>query len=737
MGDSKKLSLFEHEGMVLKYIDLADKGLQQLTFNTQQDLHETAEGVPFPNFELAVAGRPYGHAAANVTGLTNLPAEMQMESVEKADDHLVITYKHDQLALKVIVNMEFIPGAAVIRQQTTVINQGNETVTLTHLSSMCMSGIASDGSRPWHDKNKIKLHYCLQTWNGEGQWRSGDLEELGLYPTSSHPSGSAVRFASIGTWSTGRYLPMAIVEDMETNKTWYFQIETSTGWQFEIGHRGAWAVNTGALYLHVDGANERNNGWTKKLEPGRSFTSVPAAVGCCNGDFKDAVRELTKYRRHLVKKQKLDAELCPVIYNDYMNTLWGNPTGDKLLPLIKSAGEAGCEYFCIDAGWFGGLQSTWGTGLGDWRPSTDRFGEEGLQGIINEIINHGMKPGLWLEIEVCGEDSGLAKKPDHWFIQKDGIRVGGGPRWFLNFSSPDVCSYMFNVIDRLVSMGVRYFKNDYNLCMGLGDDTGGRSAADGLIECTRSFYSFIDEVRVKHPDLLIENCGSGAMRSDYGILSHFHLQSSSDQEAYELYPSILCGSLAAILPEQLGIWAYPYPLEHDYHDQPERLQDEHYLQSMADGEQTIFNMINGLCGVLYLSGHLNAADALNRGLIQEAVSLYKQERSHIQKSFPVWPLGFNRINNKQTWASVGLVSPDDSRMLLAVWRLESAEEYQEITFDKWKGKHVSVKQLYPSSGFEVDCSFNTNQGSLTICLPVMNQARYFEVLTHDKGDYGR
>ena len=54
----------------------------------------------------------------------------------------------------------------------------------------------------------------------------------------------------------------------------------------------------------------------------------------------------------------------PIIFNDYMNCLWGNPTTEKEFPLIDAAAETGCEYFVIDCGWYspdtGG--TTWANG---------------------------------------------------------------------------------------------------------------------------------------------------------------------------------------------------------------------------------------------------------------------------------------------------------------------------------------------------------------------------------------
>ncbi|THF80290.1 glycoside hydrolase family 36 protein [Cohnella fermenti] len=726
MTECNQALTIEHAGMVMAWAN-TDNGLMQSTFNTERQLRTKVPPIPAPSFELAIAGIPYGHSPALISGLTRLPEAMKLISYSADAEKLFMAYKHEALGLKVETEMRFVPGSAVIRQSTVVTNEGSSPVVLTHLSSMCVQGIASDGALPWYDKRKVRVHYCRQTWNGEGQWRSGDLEELGLYPTSGHPSAAAVHFSSVGSWSTGKLLPMAVLEDLETGKAWYWQIETSANWHMEIGHRGSWSEDSGAIFIHADGADERFGGWSKELLPGESCRAVPAAFGCVDGSFADAIRELTAYRRYLTRELHGTLPPAPVVYNDYMNTLWGDPSRDKLAPLIAAAAAAGCEYFCIDAGWFGDLGSSWASGLGDWLPSRNRFGDEGLEALLASIRHTGMKPGLWLELEVCGEDAALAAKPDEWFIRRYGIRAGGGPRWFLNFGHPDVCAYAHGVIDRLMRMGVRYIKNDYNLCIGTGDDTGGRAAADGLQQAMRDFYRFIDEVKCRHPELILENCASGGMRADYEALARFHLQSSSDQEDYRKYPSIIGGSLAAILPEQLGIWAYPYPLLHSELANPASIEEPGYLRTMEDGEQTIFNLVNGLCGSLYLSGHLHLADETNRGLIAEAVALYKKERAYISRSHPIWPLGFTRMNDEEGWASVGLVSPDRSRILLSVWRLGSGSEYRILPLERWRGRKATVNLLYPGEGYSVESSYSANTGQLTVRLPKPYQARLFDI----------
>jgi len=276
-------------------------------------------------------------------------------------------------------------------------------------------------------------------------------------------------------------------------------------------------------------------------------------------------------------------------------------------------------------------------------------------------------------------------------------------------------------------MKVGFIKNDYNLCIGKGDTSSDSSAANGLIKHIRAFYGFMDEVREKHPMLIIENCGSGGMREDYGALSHFHLQSSSDQETYHNYPSILIGSLAGVLPEQLGIWAYPYPLLFSDINQPEVLTSDKYQDGMKNGEQTIFNLVNGLCGNLYLSGHLEVADKLNMDLIKEGICLYKKERAHIHNSYPFMPIGFNCINNKNSWAAVALANKENTRLLLAVWRLGSADEFKELPLYGWEGKCAVITQIYPEKGYEIETYYNRVKGVLTVHMPDTYTARYFQI----------
>ncbi len=630
-----------------------------------------------PNFQMTVAGCNYGIQEGVNIGGSQVPHDVRLKDFRHDESGAEFVYVHDILGLEITLHMTFIKGANVIRQYNTVKNIGDSEKVITHFSSANICGIEPLGKLPWDHPGKFMIHYCVNTWQGEGQWRSVSLEDAGIYSCSVHQNTNTFRLSSTGSWSTSRFMPFILLENTETKQIWYAQIETSSAWHFEVGHRKKGPGMRGEMYITADGADENTSGWHIRLHPGESFDTVPCAFGCVNGGFEEAVCEMTKYRRSHIKPVPAWENEAPLFFNDYMNCLWADPSEDKLIPLIDAACEAGAEGFCIDAGWFGISGKPWGNVLGDWEPSPDRFGKGGLKCIIDYITSKGMRAGLWIEFESCGKDAALYAKDDSYFLTRSGERIGG-ERAMPDFRNPHVREYMHGVFDRLIDMGVTYFKNDYNQSAALGDDKYTESAAEGLIEHIRAVYSFIDEVRAKHPGVIIEACAGGGLRGDNGMASHCHLLNTSDQEIYTRYPSVIQGSLACILPEQATIWSYPWPLLILKASDPSLLSSHEYMSEMTDGEQTVFNMINGMCGNMLLSGRIDRADGFNRELIKKGCAYYKSIRKYTHSSVPFYPIGLTRIN-KEAYAAFGLRNDDARKMFIAVWRINAP--YDSITLD--------------------------------------------------------
>ena len=83
--------------------------------------------------------------------------------------------------------------------------------------------------------------------------------------------------------------------------------------------------------------------------------------------------------------------------------------------------------------------------------------------------------------------------------------------------------------------GVGYIKMDYNIEPGVGTEVDAESAGEGLLEHERAYLAWLDTVFEKYPDLVIENCSSGGLRMDYALLSRLSIQSTSDQEEYDIF----------------------------------------------------------------------------------------------------------------------------------------------------------------------------------------------------------
>ena len=195
------------------------------------------------------------------------------------------------------------------------------------------------------------------------------------------------------------------------------------------------------------------------------------------------------------------------------------------------------------------------------------------------------------------------------------------------------------------------------------------------------------------------------MRSDSGTLRHFHLQSTSDQELYRNYPSIVCGSMALMPPEKAGIWSYPYPVMCD--DATKEI-DESYFTDMSDGEQTVFNMVSAMCGSLYLSGRIDFCDEYNKALIKEAIETFKSYRGMIKRAYPVFPLGQMSIN-KRGYLALGLVDQEAGEMILALWNIGAKEKSVSVDLSRFEKDTSSAELIYPREDTRVSFSFDAGR----------------------------
>jgi alpha-galactosidase len=579
---------------------------------------------------------------------------------------------------------------AAYRATTTVRNGGDRPVVLQAVTSLVLRGLtgylgAPEGVRVWTARNE---------WCAEGRWSSVALTGPEGLP-DMHPAahgqagrGSHAR-SSTSTWSSGEHVPVAALEHVDG---------PAVVWQVEGGHPWRWEVDSqyadaDLLTLVLGGPDDLHHAWTRVLAPGEAFTSTPVSVALDRGGLTGAVATLTRHRRRSHLPTTADTGR-PLVFNDYMNALMGDPTTERLLPLIDAAWAVGAEVFCIDAGWYDDGFDWWPS-VGAWEPSTRRFGDLGLTGVLDRIRAAGMLPGLWVEPEVIGVRSPRAADlPEDAFMHRAGVRIVEHDRYFLDLRSAAARDHLDRVFDRLVTeYGARYFKWDYNVTPGSGPDTDASGPGDGLLEHARAHLAWFEALRRRHPDVVFEACSSGAQRMDASILDRYDLQSTSDQQDYRLYPTIAAAAPMAMAPEQAGNWAYP---QHEMTD-----------------EQIAFTLVTGLSGRLYLSGNQDRLDPHQRDLVRAATALYPAVIAHHAAAVPCWPLGLpewdaptvavgsvvgGSIGGAGAGGGTGSgpAAGEDEATLLFVWhRAEEAEVVLPVPH--LRGRDVRVETVYPTT----------------------------------------
>jgi alpha-galactosidase len=585
---------------------------------------------------------------------------------------LEVTQSYNDLEL--VSHIQFFDSIQVIRTWNEVKNNSDKTYPIEYISSFCLTGL-SLGSDMARDIDGV-VYLPHNTWQGEAQWKSYSLQELG-YDVLNEFSMKRIHIGKTGTWTTSEYLPMGCYYNKTLDHSIVFQIETNGSWHWEISDI------VGQLYLQLSGPTYQENQFTKILKPGETFTSAKAGVAFSSGEFESGIRELTKYRR-MIRRENEDNEKLPVIFNDYMNCLMGDPTTEVLKPLIDSAKDAGCEYFCIDCGWYD--DGFWWDNVGEWLPSTIRF-PNGIEEVINYIREKGMVPGLWLELEVMGVSCKKVKEvSDDWFFQRNGVPIIDHCRYQLDFRNPEVRAFATETIRRLVEdYGVSYIKMDYNIDAGAGTDYQSDSAGEGLLMHGRAYQNWICDMFKRYPDLIIENCSSGGMRMEYSMLEMHSIQSVTDQTDYIKNSVIAANAATACTPEQAAMWSYP-------------------LKEGTE-EETIYNMVSSMLFRIHQSGYLGQIGEKRLNHVIEGINYYKEIREDIKTALPFWPIGLATMHSE--YIAYGCTTPD--KIYLAVWRtcgegkqvcnipLDYINKLRNSDIDDNNERHILVECTYPKT----------------------------------------
>lgn len=630
----------------------------------------------------------------------------RLAEIKTYGGHTRLRYVTADSAVEVTVIQKLREG--VLSQISELKNLRAKRLCVKNLSNV-YTGICSDCLKDDY-QTRVEVGVVRGEWGGEGQFYWESAPQLGIVRTTGHKTACTAEICSSAAYTTRKVSPVLFFRDKYKKTVWSVQHLPDGPYSLEIGLTDAENI-AGSMYFVACGAGDcEKHGFRLYLSKRRAYRCSESLFSCAP-DFDSALSVLTHYRRKYLKSR---ARL-PLMFNDYMNCLWCRQDEEGCLSLLDAAQSLGAEGYCFDDGWYRDREANGFTGLGDWIPCDRRFGGRTFAEMVQEIISRNMTAGLWTELEVCSPLSDAANLPLSYFLTNEGERIFRCGRYYFNFANRNVCEYLLERLRALYGLGIRYIKNDYNGHPGCGCDWDGASAYAGLEQHCRCVHAFYARVRKEFPDLILENCASGAMRADARTMRNFHVQSISDCEEYAKMPSIINGTLLCLLPEQLAIWSYPYPRIF-WEMNGENYLTPAYQAKMRNGEQTIFNLVNGLMGNMLLSGKIDRADGENLELIARAVALWKTLRKFIAGSVPVYPLGVAHLDDSSVFAAQGLKK--GKRILIAVWRREGGDPQIWIPVKGLK----RIKEIFPCRNNEV----TVQEGGFSVVIPHKDSAVLFE-----------
>jgi len=299
-----------------------------------------------------------------------------------------------------------------------------------------------------------------------------------------------------------------------TNSDWsYFNIEwPGEGVIVSVGWPGQWAaefVRDQGRGLEIRAGQELTR---FKLLPGEEVRSPLIVLQFWKGDW---VRSQNIWRRWMMAHSmpKPSGSLPPPQFvasssRQYNEMIDANETNQIMF--INRYIEEGLkpDYWWMDAGWYQHHGGGWPR-VGTWLVDSNRF-PHGLRAISDHAHRNGIKILVWFEPERVTRGTWLAQNHPEWVL-------GGTNGGLLNLGNDAARQWLIEHVDQLlVEQGIDLYRQDFN--MDPLDYWRKNDAADreGITEIKHvtGYLAYWDELRRRHPNMLIDSCASGGRRND-------------------------------------------------------------------------------------------------------------------------------------------------------------------------------------------------------------------------------
>ena len=333
-------------------------------------------------------------------------------------------------------------------------------------------------------------------------------------------------------------IPYLLVHDTRAEQRgWYLGIEFSGRTQITL-------QRSGDSLRGEAGLNPQPAPYRTRLLPQETFNTPEIFLGAVRGGADGAGNILRRWVRTVLNNpQTLRDPRYPLM----VNNSWGSGmAADETLArrMIGQSRDLGLEMFHLDAGWF--------CGVGDWQADSAKF-PHGIGAVADYAHQLNLKFGLWIDWTQAGVSTAMdapnvsdpntrawliADPPVGWQHREafKGITmdlgIGAVQRWAAATLERVVTDNRLDMLEHdgyLVAQGSTRAAHGDPLTADLKpriyEDSGylwaeGRDDTDVSYHATRAYYALYEQLRQRHPALLLEVCNDGGRMVDFGSAAH-------------------------------------------------------------------------------------------------------------------------------------------------------------------------------------------------------------------------
>lgn len=634
-----RLSLEEDSG-TLRVSGLSDKSGEWISAEAQSSL----VGV-------TVNGSYIDSSSLKFIGLAD-------ETTENGIRQVIITFHGAGVEIR--QKMLLYPESDVLEFIPEIKNSSNETLRIERIDSLVLPLVA----------DHCELFFYTGNWGSEFEPHFGDLR------------GEVVLESKSGRSTKGNHPWFALTN--AKGQVLSASIAWSGNWKFRF------EPLAGGGSLLSGGITDWN--FAKDQKPGEVVSGAPVVL-VVGKDLNAVSQQYARVGRKFWYPSNEFTDQLPVEWNHWWPYEDAEINEQVFAKNVEVAARMGFDICTLDAGWFGPADAGtfWEHYRGDWDlVNKDRF-PGGIRKLADHVHANHMKFGIWCEIEGLGTHAQVAKDHPDYPMLRDGEWIGG-----VCFGNPRVQEWAYQTLSRLINeYGADWIKVDFNLDPGAGCNRTdhGHQADDGLYQHYQGYYGMLERIRREHPDVVLENCSSGGLRIDLGMMRQTHMTFLSDPDWPVHDLQIFWGASTMLAPNVLLHW--PFSDWRNLNPPPYQTFDPHD-PTLTQKKWDYYSRISML-GLFGYSQKLPDLPEWIAKRMEENISVYKKHVRKFVKEADLYRLTEQprRSGEGERWTAFQYSLPDKTEHLLFVFRLPGAEPTRVIRL-----VDLEAERLYAIEGLE-------------------------------------